>query len=383
MSQRSEKLHRQVAQLRADVDALQVAWLSQQHCDAVELAAAAERTRQAHRRASEAQRTARAWKLNAILTLILAALIAGVALVISAKATTTEPATPSAVISPLDNGRLSGDDTPAQEPLRLDQAHVLENVTVTHYDCCVECCGKVDGLTASGTHATPYSTVNGSTFRITDDGNVKEILPTIFHPDTLDLNSLDALVTMVRTEASEMDAPLYIAVPDCKTVRCFGQSRDYDERCFRQVYYEAHATDVPGWEAKTALGFEEAQIALRTRFQETPDTLYAMKLVSDISLGAKVIYNDNGIATTITTQKGVALQTNEQIRPLVKLRPYRTFQEVEQPESIFLIRVSDRGISFIEADGGMWRLTARETIKKYLEGRLEQEVSEGSVHVVL
>ena len=31
----------------------------------------------------------------------------------------------------------------------------------------------------------------------------------------------------------------------------------------------------------------------------------------------------------------------------------------------------------------MWRLTARQTIKKYLEGRLEQEVSEGSVHVVL
>ena len=160
MSQRSEKLHRQVAQLRADVDALQVAWLSQQHCDAVELAAAAERTRQAHRRASEAQRTARAWKLNAILTLILAALIAGVALVISAKAVITEgPTTPPTEVHPISDGRLPGDDTPAQEPLRLDQAHVLENVTVTHYDCCVECCGKVDGLTASGTHATPYSTV--------------------------------------------------------------------------------------------------------------------------------------------------------------------------------------------------------------------------------
>lgn len=173
MSQRSEKLHRQVARLRADVDALQVAWLSQQHCDAVELAAAAERTRQAHRRASEAQRTARAWKLNAILTLILAALIAGVALVISAKATTTEPATPSAVISPLDNGRLPGDDTPAQEPLRLDQAHVLEDVTyycvldsvsVTYYCTCQRCCGKAPdhpayGITASGTRATPYRTV--------------------------------------------------------------------------------------------------------------------------------------------------------------------------------------------------------------------------------
>lgn len=159
MSQRSEKLHRQVAQLRSDVDALQVAWLAQRHCDAVELAAAAERTRQAHRRASEAQRTARAWRMNAILTLILAALAAGVALVVTVKATTTEPATPSAVISPLDNGRLPGDDTPAQEPLRLDQAHVLKGVTITHYDVCEQCCGKVDGITASGAHATPYSTV--------------------------------------------------------------------------------------------------------------------------------------------------------------------------------------------------------------------------------
>ena len=224
--------------------------------------------------------------------------------------------------------------------------------------------------------------VDGSTFCINSDGDVKEILPTIFHPSTLPLNSLDALIKMVKTEASEQDAPLYITIPDHTTVRCFGQP-DASERYHRQVYYEANATDVPGWAEKNTLGFEEAQIALRTRFQETPDTLYAMKLVSDISLGAKVIYNDNGIATTITTQKGVALQTNEQIRPLVKLRPYRTFQEVEQPESIFLIRVSDRGISFIEADGGMWKLAARETIKTFLEERLAQEVTEGSVIIAL
>ena len=141
--------------------------------------------------------------------------------------------------------------------------------------------------------------------------------------------------------------------------------------------------DVPGWDAKVTLGFEEAQIALRTRFQETPDSLYAMKLVNDISLGAKVIYNDNGVATTVTTQKGVALQTNEQIRPIVKLRPYRTFQEVEQPESTFLIRISDRGISFIEADGGMWRLTARNTIKAFLEENLAAEIESGKLVVAL
>ena len=168
MSQRSEKLHRQVAQLRSDVDALQVAWMAQQHQDAAELEAAADRLRQAHRRARKARETAQEWRRNAILTLILAALTAGVAVVVSVKAAAEEPTTPpSSAIT--DDGRLPGDDIPAQEPEEaenelieaalLGRATVLENVTVTHYDCCVECCGKVDGLTASGTHATPYSTV--------------------------------------------------------------------------------------------------------------------------------------------------------------------------------------------------------------------------------
>lgn len=225
-------------------------------------------------------------------------------------------------------------------------------------------------------------TVGRSTFAVTADGDANEMLPTLFHPDTLSLNSLDALVKLVKTEASEMDTPLYITIPDHMTVRCFGQP-SADERYFRQVYYEAHATDVPGWGEKNTLGFEEAQIALRTRFQETQDTLYAMKLLSDITCGAKITYNDNGVATSVVTRKGIDLQANESIRPIVKLRPYRTFQEVEQPESIFLIRISERGISFIEADGGMRKLSARETIKKFLEERLQQEVSEGSVVIAL
>lgn len=121
----------------------------------------------------------------------------------------------------------------------------------------------------------------------------------------------------------------------------------------------------------------------RTRFQDTPDALYAMNLLSDISCGAKVVYNDNGIATTVTTQKGVALQSNAQIKPLVKLKPYRTFQEVEQPESIFLIRLNERGISFTEADGGMWKLSARETVKSFLEDKLSALIEQGSVFIAL
>lgn len=224
--------------------------------------------------------------------------------------------------------------------------------------------------------------VEGRTFVFPVDNAPVEVRPKMDRPDTLSLTSLDALVKMVRSEATNTESPLYITIPTHLTARCFGQTSE-KARYARQVYYEALATDVPGWEDEVRMGFEEAQIALRTRFQETRDTLYALKLLSDISCGAKVVYNDNGIATTITTQKGIALQGADQIRPLITLKPYRTFQEVEQPESLILIRLNERGITFTVADGGMWKLKARETIKAFLEDKLSDLVEAGSVIVAL
>ncbi len=88
--------------------------------------------------------------------------------------------------------------------------------------------------------------IGSSTFVVTGSGNVTEIRPAIYHPDTLILHSLEALVKMVQTEAANMATPLYITIPDYLTVRCFGQPNP-DARYFRQVYYEAKATDVPGF----------------------------------------------------------------------------------------------------------------------------------------
>lgn len=224
--------------------------------------------------------------------------------------------------------------------------------------------------------------IDGRNFSVAPGGAAVEIRPTIDRPATLPLNSLDALVKLVESEAVHAEDLLYITVPDHLTVRCFGRPCP-DERFHRQSYYEVKATDVPGWDAKVQLPFEEMQIALRTRFQETPDTIYTQKLLSDISTGAKITYNDNGVATTVVTKKGIDLQANETIRPIVTLRPYRTFQEVEQPESVFLIRINERGISFTEADGGMWKLKARETIKEFLEGKLSSLIEKRSVIVAL
>ena len=223
---------------------------------------------------------------------------------------------------------------------------------------------------------------SGSTFAVTSDGKAVELRPTIDHPDTLPLHSLEALVKMVQTEAANMTKPLYITIPNHLTVRCFGQP-DPNARYFRQVYYEAKATDVPGFQDGFR-EYEKAIIELRSRFAPGEGVEYLLDLLSRISKENGVTTNDNGVSQTVEARQGIALKTMEHIKPRVPLRPFRTFQEVGQPESEFLLRLDEDGnIGLFEADGGMWKLTARQTIKAFLEANLADLVASGGAYIAL
>ena len=213
--------------------------------------------------------------------------------------------------------------------------------------------------------------VGDSTFVIKGIGGTEELL-----------HSLEALVKMVQTEAASVGEPLYITIPDHLTVRCFGQPQP-DARFFRQVYYEAKATDVPGFRD----GFREqdkAIIELRSRFAPSEGVDYLLDLLSRISKDSGVATTDNGVSQTVEARQGIALKATVQLRPRVPLRPFRTFQEVEQPESEFLLRMDEEGnIGLFEADGGMWKLTARQTVKAFLEAKLADLVSSEAVFIAL
>lgn len=80
----------------------------------------------------------------------------------------------------------------------------------------------------------------------------------------------------------------------------------------------------------------------------------------------------------------VTVAPEEAGRSRVALRPYRTFTEVEQPESEFILRLDDEGrVGLIEADGGAWKMTAKASIAAYFETMLKEEVQSGSVVVML
>lgn len=229
--------------------------------------------------------------------------------------------------------------------------------------------------------APTIQTIGDRTF---SSAEMCEIRPEIDVPAAKNLTSLDAMVKLIKTEAaSRFDAPFYITIPAFDRVECFTQPLSEERRYVRPTLYTAVATDAPGWEPETKLPFERAAIALQTRFQKTSDSDYALRLLSQITCGGKVTYNDEGVAMSVVTQKGIQLQGTETIRPLVSLKPYRTFQELEQPTSVYLIRIDERGISFIEADGGMWKLAARQAIKAFFEEALAELIESGQVVVAL
>ena len=225
--------------------------------------------------------------------------------------------------------------------------------------------------------------VNGVTYAVEKSGVAFEIRQVLDRPDEKALSSLDALIQIVKTEALRLyTPPIYIEAEGYSEVSCFLRT-DPEQRYNRDYLYSVEATDVPGWADKTELPFEEALIAIRTRFQPSPDADYLLRLLSEITSGAKVTYADNGIATTVVSQKGISLQSSEAIRPIITLRPYRTFQEIDQPVSEFHIRIGERSIRFIEADGGMWKLHARRTIVEYLNDHLVEEREDGRVVIML
>ena len=152
MSQKTEKLRRQVEQTRADVDNLR------DRVDAV-LTSSASMTSRYRRRAIAAER--RVLRLKLIASLLAMASVALLALVIRAGADALPEDKPPAQAETVTVAPEPAEEAENEliEVALLASAHRLDNVTVTHYDCCVECCGKADGITASGVRATPGVTV--------------------------------------------------------------------------------------------------------------------------------------------------------------------------------------------------------------------------------
>lgn len=128
---------------------------------------------------------------------------------------------------------------------------------------------------------------------------------------------------------------------------------------------------------------EKFNILLQTCFMETDDLKVIQQVVGNLRDEAVQNYGDDGVSQSVTIRTGIASVGQVRVPSPAKLRPYRTFLEVEQPASLFILRMREgRQCALFEADGGLWRETARQNIRNYFEYELEKMVSEHKVVIL-
>lgn len=226
--------------------------------------------------------------------------------------------------------------------------------------------------------ATPQTyTVNGDTYSI---DRLHRIAPHVDRPETFHVSGLDSIEKLVRNEIHKLPVR-QVMVRVCGPTRV-EVSTTFRDDLSRDTLYIAES-DVPGFRD----GFrdrETALIQLRSLFAPTPDLDYLLTLLSRVSKEANVTSTDNGVTQQVEARAGIALLDTIQIKPRVSLQPFRTFLEVAQPESEFLLRLDENGrVGLWEADGGVWKLEAKRLIASWLGDALADLVEVGSVVIMI
>ena len=205
--------------------------------------------------------------------------------------------------------------------------------------------------------------------------------PVMYEPkaDSIEVATLTGFVDFVDRNVDELDLTgSYVAVvKDCAHV-ALQSSLSADKRERECLLVAAIDGEMTGFPFGHFMPQEEFIIKLHSLFErkEGDDFDYVSTVVSKIQQTNSAKTEDDGITQHVTVKKGVsgALVGKETIKPIVTLSPYRTFREIKQPESRFLLRINCDSavpeVALFEADGGQWRNEARIGIAEYLKSKI-------------
>lgn len=204
-------------------------------------------------------------------------------------------------------------------------------------------------------------------------------------PKDFCVDTLSGLVRIIKEEGSQMkDLKLFVQVEDQRHVAVWSDYLMLPYRQFERWRLYTAEADVPRITVGQYMDQQQAIIELQSLHNATPDRDYLLDLLSKIDVTQGVKSTDNGVTQEATVKTGVVLKDTVPVKPIVELQPFRTFLEVDQPVSKFLLRVDEHGrAGLFEADGGAWKLEAKRSIAAWLSDALAAEIEAGKVVVMI
>jgi hypothetical protein len=201
------------------------------------------------------------------------------------------------------------------------------------------------------------------------------------------VKSLDALISAL--EAPELKGltadclgALQIVVVDHRNVSVV--SSPDNTWAQREHYIDAEVRG-DGFPFDQFMDVETFIVKAQCQFVDSDIKRAMISHVSSIS-GEDVVDNvDDGISQTVIVTDKLNRKKGASFNPMVTLAPYRTFPEVEQPESLFLLRMRKNAdkvpmVALFGADGGLWISKAVRNIAEYI--RADERVKASGVAVI-
>lgn len=220
-------------------------------------------------------------------------------------------------------------------------------------------------------------------FYDSNKASLRELFPAKY-AETLTVNSLTGLVQYLLSkfdqETTDDPDELLIHVESPTSVKVYGRLNELDRK--RESLIKATAI-LDKFNYGYFMNTEEFIINLQSLFDRTDDSEAILKFASAVRIDNGATINDNGVFQTATVKTGASTVGEGKVPSPANLQPYRTFLEVPQPESQFIFRINERGnCALFEADGGLWKYHAMESIKSFLEDALKELIEENKLTVI-
>lgn len=207
-------------------------------------------------------------------------------------------------------------------------------------------------------------------------------------PEPLKLSTLTGLVDYLTNNRDKLTLEhVVVHVASPTVVRVLGPLEGEEEQFRRKVFVSVtHADPTHGFFG-TYHDHEFFLIGLMTLFAADKKRDELITLISAIK-GDQVKANyDNGYAQQVTVSAGVALVGDKRIENPVRLSPLRSFHEIEQVESPFVLRLAQGPdkpkAALFEADGGAWKHEAVDSISAHLGAEFsDRQALRASVQIV-
>ena len=155
--------------------------------------------------------------------------------------------------------------------------------------------------------------------------------------EPLTATSLNSLIDYISGKSEELRESMIIHVESPTKVRLL--SGLTNERNREELFRVG--TNPNGFDFDHYYDQEAFVINMQTAFKQSDETELILSVAGNVENKTVANYGDDGVSQKATITKGIAGKEDVIVPNPVTLRPYRTFLEVDQPESKFIFRIRE------------------------------------------